>query len=191
MIYQRVGAAASPVSLEEVKAHLDIEAADTSRDLVLAAYLDAAAALVDGRDGILGRALVTQSWQALADRPRCGGGFLIELGPFQAVSKVEHLVDGVYLEVPAADYAAQAVGFGHALILPKAGKSWPDADCHGNAWRVTFTAGYGAAADVPAPIRVAVLLMVADLFDNPDAKASASSNPTVARLLAPFGAVWG
>ena len=75
------------------------------------------------------------------------------------------------------------------LVVPARGAAWPAYDFDPEAWRITFRAGYGDAGEaVPSPIRSAILLLVADLFDQRDGKVQANlvDNPTVDRLLAPF-----
>lgn len=60
-----------PVSLEEAKAHLRVDFGDD--DLYVAGLIEAATAHLDGWSGILGRALVTQTWrQDLCGFPRDG-----------------------------------------------------------------------------------------------------------------------
>jgi uncharacterized phiE125 gp8 family phage protein len=41
---------------------------------------------------------------------------------------------------------------------------WPATADRPDAVRVTMTAGYGGPADVPAPLRAAILLMTGDLY---------------------------
>lgn len=46
------------------------------------------------------------------------------------------------------------------------GAVWPSTDKRAQPVSVRFTAGWATAADVPAPIRVAALLIFSDLYDN-------------------------
>ena len=67
----------------------------------------------------------------------------------------------------------------------------PSLACEPDALSVTYTAGYGAAEDVPAPIRHAILLMVGDMYRftesaGPGQMASVPMSTTVERLLAPY-----
>lgn len=59
-------AGANPLQLVDVKKHLRQESADD--DDLIQAYMDAAQSLMDGRDGILGRALLTQQWVMKRER---------------------------------------------------------------------------------------------------------------------------
>lgn len=151
--------AAEPVSVAEVRAWLDIgsEVADsTLTSLIAAARQD-----IDGAAGWLGRALVTQTWQLRMDRFPCGE-IRLPLRPLQSVDSVVYAdVDGVDQTISADDYAVETGEA--ALLLPAYGKSWPAARCFPGSVRVTYVAGYGAAADVPEPIRQAIALQVGHL----------------------------
>ncbi|TFZ59323.1 hypothetical protein E4V01_07685 [Methylorubrum sp. Q1] len=189
----------SVVALSRARAHLRLDPADADPleiDLLEAAIAGAVGHL-DGRgQGTLGRALLTQRWQASADRPadEAAGrvpGFVLELPPLREVEKVERRIGGRYQEVPADAWETVRLPAERVAVITAGGVSWPEADAHPAAWRITFAAGYGTGDDVPAPIRAAILLMVADLYDNRDGKTQANlvDNPTVERLLNPFRAI--
>ncbi|MEN3213605.1 head-tail connector protein [Methylorubrum populi] len=200
LVYVRVAPPAGDVvTLARARGHLRLDAADADpleTDLLEAA-IAAAVGHLDGRgQGALGRALLTQRWQATGDRPADDAagrvpGFVLELPPLRQVEKVERRVGGQYQELPAGTWEAVLLPAERVAVIPAGGASWPAADIHPAAWRITFTAGYGAGDEVPAPIRAAILLMVADLYDNRDGKTQANlvENPTVERLLNPFRAI--
>ncbi len=197
LVYLRIAApVGNVVTLARVRAHLRLDAADADpleTDLLEAA-IAAAVGHLDGRGrGVLGRALLTQRWQATGDRPADDAagsvpGFVLELPPLREVEKVERRVSGLYQELPAGTWEAIRLPAERVAVIPAGGASWADADIHPAAWRITFAAGYGAGDDVPAAIRAAILLMVADLYDNRDGKTQANlvDNPTIERLLHPF-----
>lgn len=62
--------ATSIVSLPEVKAHLRVD--HDHEDALIQSYMDAATSWVDGLDGVLGRCVMEQTWQASADEIRSG-----------------------------------------------------------------------------------------------------------------------
>lgn len=180
--------AAVPVSLAEAKAHLRVEHGED--DGLIEAMIGAAVGRLDGWGGILGRCLVTQDWR----RDFCGFpcGYRLRL-PFPDVSAVTIVYsDAADAEqtLSAADYGLfQDVG-GSVAIL-KATAAWPATYDRPDAVRVTFTAGYGAAAAVPAAIRHAILLMVGDLYRFREsvgaaAMAAVPMSTTVDALIAPY-----
>jgi hypothetical protein len=84
-----------------------------------------------------------------------------------------------------------------AALEPFPGTSWPAARRQLRAVTIEFTAGYPEGdttgqADVPAPIRDAIKLMVGDLYANRESQVIATgvmvavANDTVDRLLRPY-----
>jgi uncharacterized phiE125 gp8 family phage protein len=74
-------------------------------------------------------------------------------------------------------------------IIPALNASWPSTDGSLSNVQVTFTAGYGlTGASVPMPIRQAILLMVADMFEHAESQTEINLQPnkTVNNLLAAF-----
>lgn len=178
--------ALTPITRAEAKLHCKIE--DDLEDGLVDTLIDAAVQALDGYSGILGRALITQTWRQDFD------GFCRTLRlPLQAsaltsvkwtdTSAVETTIDPAYY-APLQDGLGSYVRFVDAFAAP------------GNlaeaaAVKVTFTAGFGAAAaDVPAPIRQAMLLMVGTWYRNREAVVTgtiATALPMSAEwLLAPF-----
>jgi uncharacterized phiE125 gp8 family phage protein len=77
-------------------------------------------------------------------------------------------------------------------IYPAYGKSWPAVRAIPGAITVNYTAGYGpAATDVPECVRLAIRLMVAELYEQREMTATQAynSNPIFKCLLSPCA--WG
>jgi len=158
--------AEQPVSAGEAKAHLRVS--NSGDDTYIASCLAAAVECLDGHAGILGRCLVTQTWkQPFACWPASG---ILRL-PFPdvdvdsvVVSYLDELADEQ--DVPDTQYEVlhDALGCFVRLRSNFTSPSLED-DRAAPVW-VTFDAGYGDAADVPAPIKAAILLMVGDLYEN-------------------------
>jgi uncharacterized phiE125 gp8 family phage protein len=198
LVYRRVTPPAAPViALAQARQHLRLDADDTSEDVLVGAAIAAATAHCDGRDGILNRALVAQAWTASTDRPAshvagCAAGFVLDFGPVLAVTRIERRLNGVDVALPDGAWRVIPLAGDRTAIVPALPGGWGTADVDPQAWRTTFTAGYGATGEaVPAPIRAAILLMMSDLFETRDAKVGANlvENPTIARLLAPYARV--
>jgi uncharacterized phiE125 gp8 family phage protein len=149
------GPAVEPLTAAEAKERLNI--GSEISDAVMDAYITAARQRIDGADGYLGRALITQTWQGRDDAfPTCDGGRIyIPLPPLQTVTvsyldsagSPVTLVDGVDYRVVQAQ---------RPYILPLS--SWPSVTGIDGV-TIEFVVGYGdAGADVPEPIRTAIAL---------------------------------
>lgn len=174
------------LDLATIKAHVRVDSDDTTFDAILAVYAAAAQAQVEA---YLGRVLLTQTWRQTTGKLTAGWRIDVDDGPNATMTKVEILVAGSYVDVTSASNS-WPITQGYLRIAPKLGQSWPAPDLDDSAYRVTYTVGYGAVADVPAPIGVAALLIIGDLFTNREAKVAANQieNHAVLALLGPYRA---
>jgi uncharacterized phiE125 gp8 family phage protein len=179
-----------PVSLDEAKAHLRVEHSED--DLLIAAQLAAATAYLDGWSGILGRCLVAQSWaRAFSAFPACDEIHL----PFPDATSVAvtYRPPGASVDttLSSALYEVVRTARGDVIRLVS-GATWPATEDLAAAVTITATYGYGTAADVPASIRAALLLMIGDLYRYRETvavgvtSAEIRTSLTVDRLLAPY-----
>ena len=154
------------LTLAEAKQHLRVEGAED--DQLIESLIEAAEGHLDGADGILGRALVTQTWRLRLDRWP-DDEILVPLPPLRSVSKVEYVDTSGNVQVwDAAQYDVDTESE-PARIRPAYGYTWPAARLVPGAVRVEFEAGYGGAADVPRPIRQAALVLVGHLYEHREA----------------------
>lgn len=154
----------TPVSLTEVKAHCRVDGSES--DTVLTAYLAAAVDHLDGYAGILGRALVTQTWR----QDYCGFApkLRLPLGPVASITSVTYFdADGVSQTLADTVYTTLADSRGAYLAL-KPDQVWPSTYRRADAVSVTFVAGTSAVA-VPAAIKAALLLLVSHWNENREA----------------------
>ena len=170
MIIRRVTAPATlPITLDEVKAQLRIthDAEDTFLNGLIAAAVD----YVDGH-GLLGRAMITQTWaQYVSQSP---GWVRLEMGPFIALVSVEYYDDaGVLQTATVGDFEAWLQD-DFVICKPKENREWPTADTRQDAIKITYTAGFGTAADVPASLKHALLLLVSHWYQNREASIEAA-----------------
>jgi uncharacterized phiE125 gp8 family phage protein len=155
-----VAPAVEPVSLTEAKAHCRIDA--TTEDTLIATLITTSRLQVEA---ILGFALIQQTWtwrfDAWPDR-----GVPFPLRPILSVTSVRtQNSDLSFTTVPAANYILDPQGPPPRLIPVNAG--FPNPGVAALGIEITFTAGFGpAATDVPAPLRQAILLLVAHWFEN-------------------------
>lgn len=190
--------ATEPISLAEAKAHLRVDHADDDATITL--LISVTRQYVDAVSGWLGRALVTQTWDFVLDQfplpmaPWCcypltaapPTALQVPWPPLQSVTSIKYIdVNGAQQTMPAGDYRVDAAST-PGWILPVT--TWPATKAVPNAVEIRFVAGYGDdAADVPAPIRQALLLMIGAWYENREQViAQYEGNTTVLSL--PLGA---
>ena len=160
---------AQPITLCEAKAQARVEHDD--EDLLLQHYVDAATAWLDGPAGILGRCLVTQTWRA--ELATVTGHIRLPF-PDTVISSA------VFTDAEGGELIHElALQDQHPLLRPISGFGRPAA--------ITFTAGYGAPADVPAAIRQAMLLLVTQWYEHRQVTGTGTALPfAIEALLAPY-----
>lgn len=179
------------ISLEMAKSHLRVDHDDD--DELIASLVAAAMKHVDGPDGWLGRALLTQTLEARFS------AFCDELSlPYPPIVEVESVMyddsDGVEQTVDADLY--RVVGLPRLPRLEIVyGESWPTSRDQSEAIRVRYIAGYGDEPDdVPEPIRHGLLLLVGHLYEHREeviVGTSAVAMPAASEaLLMPYR-IWG
>lgn len=148
-----------PLTLDEAKSQLNIDHSDD--DELVEAAIEAAAARLDGFTGILGRALVSQTWRQ--DFDGFGSCMRLRVRELIAVVSVAYYdSSNVQQTLASTVYTAFSDERGPYLAL-KSDQAWPSSYGRPDAVSVTWTAGYGtAASDVPAPIRWAMRMMIGD-----------------------------
>jgi uncharacterized phiE125 gp8 family phage protein len=173
MALKLITAGSQAVTLADTKLHLNIT--DTASDTILGAYILAAQAHVEG---VLGAPLSSETWEQSLDGFPCGAIRLLKQ-PVTAITSVKYDVDGVETTLDSADYRTDLPG-GRVWT----DSSWPTADTLASV-RVRFTCGF---TSVPAPLKAAVLLLVADMYANREAKVenTLARNQTVDALLFPY-----
>jgi uncharacterized phiE125 gp8 family phage protein len=175
-----------PVTWPEADVHLRLDG-DTTEQAFVESLIAAAAAHLDGWSGVLGRALVTQSWR----QDFAGFGCLrLPLAPVSSITSVTYY-DGDNAQQTLATSVYQLLTDARGpLVDLKPDQDWPATYTRPEAVSVTYVAGYGAAADVPAAIRAAILLLVGHWYENREASVvgvSVAELPlAVDRLLNPY-----
>lgn len=155
-----VAPAATPVSLTEAKQHCRVDGTDS--DAVLTILLNAAVDHLDGYTGILGRAMVTQTWRQDFDG---FGSMRLPVGPVASITSITYYdADNAVQTLSTDVYVLRADALG-AYVGLKPDQSWPSVYSRDDAISVTFVAGT-AAADVPGALKAAVLLLTSHLNEN-------------------------
>ncbi|CAN7390622.1 hypothetical protein LJR143_002187 [Pseudoxanthomonas sp. LjRoot143] len=182
-----ITAPSAPV-VTTAEARAQVNAYGTASDPQLAAMVAAVVSGLDGSAGELGRALVEQEWELALDAFP-SSAICLPLPPLLSVESVKYVdPEGVQQTMDAAGYTVEPGE--HGFAMPVHGTRWPATRAQPLAVRVRFKAGYGSTGDkVPAAIRSAILLRVADLFENRESSIvgkSVAPNPTSDLLLFPF-----
>lgn len=150
----------TPIDVSVLKEHLRISSSDQSN--VLEIYLNAAVQWVETYTG---RALMTQTWRVtLPSFP--ARTWLPYAAPLVGITHVKYYdTSNVQQTLASTVYTVPADGEPACLLLAS-GQSWPSLYLRDDAIAVTYDVGAAAAADVPAPLRQAVLLLAGHFYEN-------------------------
>ncbi|MDW3204574.1 MAG: hypothetical protein R8L07_03445 [Alphaproteobacteria bacterium] len=181
--------------------HLRVETsgspAEPEDKALIDVYREAATSVLDGADGILGRALITQTWQMKLPSFPCkldpihrDRRIVLPLPPLQSVTSITYFDSaGDEQTLATSVYSVLTRGMEKGAIVPAYGQSWPATRARADAVTVTFVAGYGNSSDdIPAAIRAAALLLIGDLYEGrTETEVGITVQPTgaVQRLLMP------
>jgi uncharacterized phiE125 gp8 family phage protein len=164
-----------PVTLAEAKAHGRI--VSDAEDALIAQLIAAARQALEFDADL---ALVTQTWDWQLDAWPESAWTWIPRAPLQSVDAITYLdADGVERTLDESLY--RVVGSRPGRLGLAAGASWPVVQAVPGAITITLTVGYGAAADVPAAAKAALLLRFGLLYENREA----AQEPTVGNGLVP------
>jgi len=156
------GPAVEPVTLADAKAHLRVDG--TAEDTLISSLIVTSRLHVEAAVGL---ALITQSWSYFLDAWPLGPALRLPLRPVQSIAAVRlYDENAAVTTIDPATYLLDGAGSPPRLVRQGA-IVWPKPGRIANGIEVAFTAGYGnAAADVPGPIRQAILLLIAHWYDH-------------------------
>lgn len=166
--------AVEPVSLSDAKTWL--RAGHGEEDGLIGDLIASARTRVESETG---QALITQSWRWTLDAwperrlSACGQAVSLPIPPLISVEAVRTFdADGAAAVHDPAEYRAEPGEPGRLIaVLPFA---LPRPERAAGGIEIEFTAGFGPAAEtVPAPLREAVLRLVADAYSNVERAESA------------------
>jgi uncharacterized phiE125 gp8 family phage protein len=183
------GPAVEPVTLAEAKTHLRVDG--SAEDTLIASLIVTSRLHVEAAVGL---ALIAQSWSYFRDAWPPGPSLELPLRPVQSIAAVR-LYDENAVATPLDPATYFLDGAANPPRLVRQGAPiWPKPGRIANGIEVAFSAGYGsAAADVPGPIRQAILLLVAHWYEHRSPlEAGAHAEPVpdmVSELLAPYRSV--
>lgn len=107
-----------------------------------------------------GRALMSQTIEEVFDRwPFCGA-LELALSPVTAVASIQYRDDnGTYQTLNATNYDVDLISATARIYRTPTG-TLPIPGRFANAWKVTYTAGYASAAEVPGVLKTAMAAQV-------------------------------
>lgn len=164
-ILKRTGdPAVVPVTVAECKTDLRVQ--HTAEDALIADLIAEATDYVDVPDGVVSKALITQTW-TLSVRGPVDGKISIPVTPVQSISSITYYdSDNVQKNLAVSDVSLYGDDY-WAFLKPKPDMDWPSVYDRLDAITITFIAGYGdAAASVPRSIRRLIRLIVAHWYEN-------------------------
>lgn len=150
------------ITKDAAKAHLRVD--HTDEDALIEELINAAESYLDGYSGILGRALLNQTWAV-----KLGEFFnpiRLPVGIASSITTVKYYdTSNVEQTLASTVYQLLTDALGSYVSL-KPDQSWPSSYSRADAITVTWVAGYGAAAaDVPAAIRLAMKFHIEKNYD--------------------------
>lgn len=169
------------ITLEEAKLHMRVDTDDD--DMLISGLIRTATAKIDGRNGSLGRCLLVQQYRfsisAFYDE------IVLPLPPVLSVDDINYVdSSGMPRSLDAGTYRVAGLGDEEGASVCRARSvAWPCTAGVPDAVQITFTAGFGeTAAEIPYPIRQAILMHVAHLYDNRGAVTSGNDQSQIVPL---------
>lgn len=154
--------ASTPVSLAEAKTYCRV--LDSNSDTLLTSLIAAATSYLDGPNGYLGRAIITQTWELYLDD--FSSAIRIPFGPVASVSSVKYYDTANTLQtITSTNYAVDLVSRDQ-WIVPVSTYSWPAVATGINNVIIQFVAGTATAPDA---IKSAMLMLISQWFEMPEA----------------------
>lgn len=180
------GPLAEPVSVADAKAHMRVDS--TAEDALIASLIVTSRLHIEAA---LGLALLTQAWSYFIDAWPRSREIVLPLKPVQAIATVRVWAqDGTSQTLAAETYTLDGEGMPPRLVLSRSAAP-PAPGRSASGIEIAFSAGFGdAGIDVPAPIRQALLLLVAHWFENREPNRIGAADTEIphmiATLLAPY-----
>lgn len=155
-------AATEPIPTADAKLHLRVDISDD--DDYIASLVKAARAQAEN---ILGRRLVTQTWDLTRDCFPIGDReLMIPYGPVQSISSISYIDSGGTTQtLSSANYVLDTASL-NARVYPAYSLIWPLTRDIQNAVTIRYVTGFGAYTAVPANIICAMKLMIGHWYEN-------------------------
>lgn len=157
---------AEPITLAEAKAHLIVEHDDD--DTLINTYIKAAR---EKAEHYTGRAMMEQTVKEYLQNFPCvtydniKAGIELRFAPLKSLTHVKYKdTDGDDQTLSSNKYTFDNISE-PPKIFPAFGESWPATRDDINAIEIEYVAGYTTASDVPANVKLAMLLMIGKWYE--------------------------
>lgn len=156
------------LTLAEAKSFLRVDHSDD--DALIGTLIKAARLRIEGPEGKLNAAFLTQTWDLILDSfpPN---EIMLPLHPVQSVDEIVYFDDdGVETTQDPSSYYLDEISKPQ-YVIPMSDTTWPSVLDAANAMRVRFTVGFpwdsgeGIADNVPEPVKIAVMQLVLHWYD--------------------------
>lgn len=179
--------ASEPITIDEATAQMRLEISDD--DVLINGLIVAARNYVEE---YLQRALITQTWRLTLD-----DWYVWEIRlprpPLLAISSITYLDTGGTVQTLSSSIYRVSTDSQPGVVVPEWGEVWPPIRNQVDAIKITYTAGYGDASDVPQAIKHAMLMLVAHWYENREAVSQNAGQEVplaVQNLLNPYRLIW-
>jgi uncharacterized phiE125 gp8 family phage protein len=173
------------IGLLHAKTYLKITTVSTE-DGVLCDLIAAVTDWVAGRNGWLGRSLITQTLELrVAGFPDTCEAIKLPRPPFQSIVSVKFLdCDGIEQTLPETTYSTFTADNGLTYLYRRPSQTWPATQGVPEAIRIRYVAG---SDEIDPGLQHAILMTVARLFEKGgDGYGGMEDDPYIRRLFAPY-----
>ena len=170
--------AETAVSLPEAKRHCRVDHDD--EDLHIETLIHAVTDFLDGPSGILGRAIVSQTW--LLELESWPAMVSLPLEPVESVSVSWLDEDGQETTVPSTAYDLITNPSMRPVLQMKPDTQTPQIGSQTYPVRIEITAGWANANSVPSSLKVAMLMLIEHWYERGATDTGALPAPVSALL---------
>ena len=154
------------VTRAQVRDQACLNVADNHEDNLIDRLIATATARIDGLDGIMGRALIDQTWTDYFSRFPSGRQIELALCPVRSIVAIRYYAPDGSLKTVSEDIYTEMHMADRCLIRLNEGQSWPTTSRQDDAISIEYVAGYGPdPSDVPETIIHAALLLIATYYE--------------------------
>lgn len=185
---------AEPVATSDIKRQVNLPTSFTGDDAWIADAITGVRKLFERRiPG--GRAFINQTWDLTLDKfPKGDDAIEFPYPPLASITSIAYYdASGSTASLASSDYQTRLPTEQPGWIKPAVNKNWPSTQNREDAVTIRYVAGYGSAAsNVPMPIRHAIKMQVAHLYENREAFGEKPLHEVPVAVDALLGAVsWG